>query len=166
MQPTDPKVTSVVGLLFSQELCWVLLIAKDRPEWQRGQLNGVGGKVEPGEEPAAALSREFLEEVGIAVPPEDWVLGVVLHGGGQAVNFYWSIGDPHDAVRRESERPVVLTISEAIHRPDLMPNLRWIIPFCLDNPAAVRLGFPRYSGVVQPVVVEDLAMRIAAPTEG
>jgi 8-oxo-dGTP pyrophosphatase MutT (NUDIX family) len=30
----------------------VLLIEKQKPAWQRGKLNGVGGKIEPGENPS------------------------------------------------------------------------------------------------------------------
>lgn len=40
----------------------VLLIRKDRPEWQRGRLNGLGGHVEEGEAPSQAMQREFREE--------------------------------------------------------------------------------------------------------
>lgn len=43
----------------------VLLIVKNKQNWMFGKLNLVGGKVEPGEQPIAAASRELLEETGL-----------------------------------------------------------------------------------------------------
>lgn len=40
----------------------VLLVRKAKPEWQKGLLNGIGGKVEPGESVLEATVREFKEE--------------------------------------------------------------------------------------------------------
>lgn len=74
----------VVGFLFNPEGDEVVLVLKTKPDWQRGRLNGVGGKVEPGDAesvlqdwivgvPAghglastylAAMKREWREETG------------------------------------------------------------------------------------------------------
>jgi len=43
----------------------VMLIRKAKPEWQKGRLNLVGGKVEPGESFDQAAVREFIEETGL-----------------------------------------------------------------------------------------------------
>ena len=56
----------VVGFLFEASLERVLLRLKARPAWQRGKLNGIGGKVEAGETPFYAMRREALEEAGVA----------------------------------------------------------------------------------------------------
>lgn len=58
----------VVGLAVNQG--WVALIRKAKPAWQAGRLNGIGGKVEPGEDPQLAMAREFEEEAGVATPAE------------------------------------------------------------------------------------------------
>lgn len=51
----------------------VLLILKNRPDWQAGKLNGVGGKVEDYDlGPYAAMIREFYEETGIETNPGQW----------------------------------------------------------------------------------------------
>lgn len=47
----------------------VWLIRKNNPAWQRGHLNGIGGKVEPGESAERAMWREFYEEAGVRL---DW----------------------------------------------------------------------------------------------
>lgn len=52
----------VVGFLFEADLQRVLLRLKARPAWQRGKLNGIGGKVEEGETPLYAMRREGREE--------------------------------------------------------------------------------------------------------
>ena len=60
----------VAGFLFRAEGTEVALVQKQTPEWQKGKLNGIGGKVELGETPARAMQREFLEETGAEV--KDW----------------------------------------------------------------------------------------------
>lgn len=45
----------------------VLLVRKTQPVQLAGKWNAVGGKCEPGELPATAMAREFLEETGTRV---------------------------------------------------------------------------------------------------
>jgi len=54
----------VLGFVFSPDLAKVYLIRKNRPEWQAGLLNGIGGKIELGETEKEAMEREALEESG------------------------------------------------------------------------------------------------------
>lgn len=56
----------VVGFLFDESLQRVALIRKNKPEWQKGKLNGIGGKVEYREPIADAMAREFKEETGMS----------------------------------------------------------------------------------------------------
>lgn len=42
----------------------VLLLRKNRPKWQAGKLNGLGGHIEDNESPWSAMQREFQEETG------------------------------------------------------------------------------------------------------
>jgi 8-oxo-dGTP diphosphatase len=59
------KVRYVLGIQFSASGGSVVLIKKRRPDWQAGYFNAVGGHIEPGETPEAALRREFEEETGV-----------------------------------------------------------------------------------------------------
>lgn len=48
------------------------MIEKARPEWQKGALNGIGGKLEEKEDPRLGMAREFREETGLLVGSFDW----------------------------------------------------------------------------------------------
>src|SRR5436309_3669493 len=86
----------VCGFLFSPDRRRVLLIRKRRPAWQAGRLNGVGGKIEPGEGPGQAMRREFREEAGLDVA--DWQPAVELTGSDWRGTFFRAFGDV-DAAR-------------------------------------------------------------------
>lgn len=58
----------VVGFAFSSDQSQVILIQKHKPSWQKGRLNGLGGKIEPGESSLQAMIREFNEEAGVHIP--------------------------------------------------------------------------------------------------
>lgn len=45
----------------------ILLLNRERPTWM-GCWNGIGGKIEPVEQPRASMLREIYEETGIASP--------------------------------------------------------------------------------------------------
>src|ERR1700733_11050740 len=76
------------GFLFNTNRTKVVLLEKIKPMWQRGRLNGVGGKVEPGESALVAMRREFLEEADLEVL--DWRQFITLSGPGFAVNFFYA----------------------------------------------------------------------------
>lgn len=51
----------VVGFVFDEDFSHVLMIDRSKDPYQ-GLMNGIGGKVEPGEAPLTAMIREFNEE--------------------------------------------------------------------------------------------------------
>jgi len=67
----------------------VVMIRKDHPADQVGKLNGVGGKIGEGENAWQAMSREFLEETGVSLPPTAWTnVGRLIGVDGQGVGFH------------------------------------------------------------------------------
>jgi len=61
----------------------VLLVLKNRPPWQNGRVNGIGGHIEPGETPEGAMEREFREETGLDFTAiKEWRLFAILRSKG------------------------------------------------------------------------------------
>ncbi len=120
----------VAGFYFSECAERVALIRKLNPEWQRGLLNGIGGKVEPGEEPRAAMTREFEEETGAHV--EGWRLFCTATTGDDRLHFFTARGDLAALYSAESEEVLTVAVDE-IPTLDTIPNLRWLVPLALDE---------------------------------
>lgn len=122
----------VVGFAFTEDRRSVLLIRKNRPAWQAGKLNGVGGKVEPGEAPVAAMSREFVEETGLVVPPEAWREVVAYQGPDYTLHVFATVTDRVTLAQQTTDEvPVLLEVPD-LWREATIGNLRWIVPLCLD----------------------------------
>src|SRR4051812_30781890 len=122
----------VCGFMFDS-MNRVLLILKQKPEWQKGKLNGIGGKIEPGEAPIDAMVREFWEETQIHTERSEWDLKVRLSGPDYVVHFY-------SAMREWTEvRPMVCTIEmPTFVKLNKLPintiyNLRWMLPLFRDK---------------------------------
>ena len=75
----------------------VLLAHMGGPRWQRrdaGAWTIPKGELDDGEEPLAAARREFVEELGLPVPPgEPVALGEVRQAGGKRVTAWAVAGD-------------------------------------------------------------------------
>ncbi len=136
----------MVGFAFSRDLTAVLLIRKQRPASQAGKLNGVGGKLEVGEEPIDAMVREFREETGLATSPDDWQLFAVLDSPKWEVTFFRGCFDDSFLA---SAAGTMLTHErieywdvDRLPEQDTLRNLRWLIPFCMDtSPYVLPLRF-------------------------
>jgi 8-oxo-dGTP diphosphatase len=122
----------VTGFMFSADRSKVALISKLRPSWQKGFLNGVGGKLEDGETPQIAMAREFREETSIETSPEQWKLFTILvRPGCYEVNFLFTFSDRISLVRSNEEEHV--SVHDVLNLPRIViTNLRWLIPMALD----------------------------------
>lgn len=147
-------VEYVVGFLHSEDKSLVVLIKKQRPKWQNGRLNGVGGHIEPGETPLVAMRREFKEEAGLRI--DDWELAVKMTALAWRVYFFTACGPVCDALTQTDED--LRLVSLGYEWPlNILPNLRWLIPLCLD------------SDIVKPVIVHDATVQpveVAAKAAG
>jgi 8-oxo-dGTP pyrophosphatase MutT (NUDIX family) len=128
----------VVGFMFDESMGSVALLRKNKPEWQAGLLNGIGGKIE-GEEPAVkAMVREFNEEAGILTFVGTWVnfcsmSGINNDGGSFGIEFFYTIGNPRLLTSMESEKIEVLPSADvAAGKEKTIGNLPWLIALALD----------------------------------
>lgn len=120
----------VVGFFFARGE--VLLILKNRPEWQKGKLNGVGGKIEDGETPAQAMVREFKEETGRDTVETDWLLNVIMHGAQDNVYFFAAFQADRFGPDGSGDEPCLWFDPEDLPH-NVLFNLRWLIPLCWDD---------------------------------
>jgi 8-oxo-dGTP diphosphatase len=122
----------VVGFIFNEDVDEVLLIRKTHPEWQKGLLNGVGGKVEDGETPLVAMHREWEEEVGISA--FDWRLFLTLFFPHSVIHFYVATGGVSIVLANPptEERPEIFRLTDLLFSTDLVYNLRATLPLAMD----------------------------------
>jgi len=128
----------VLGLAFSETGNQMAAILKDRPEFQKGKVNGIGGKVEPKENHFNAISREFFEETGVLL--DEWgyfcklqILNDVL--GGVAIIHCYTLFSNHIFSCRtmESEKVDVYTVADLCNKLDVAPNLPMLIQIALNK---------------------------------
>lgn len=115
----------VAGFLLNEKRDRVVVVRKNRPEWQAGRLNAVGGHIEEGETAAEAMRREFKEEAGLDVP--DWHHFATVQGPWGAVYFYRAFGEVESVMRMEDEEILVFDIERLLQRDDYIPNLEWLL---------------------------------------
>jgi len=119
----------VAGLLYSDNGLRVSLILKNRPVWQAGFYNAIGGKIEPGETPLEAMKREFIEEAGVDI---SWNPRFSLQGPEFTVHFF-SCHDSEAMNHLRTCTDEVVDVFEVGRLPEnMIPNLRWIIPMLND----------------------------------
>jgi 8-oxo-dGTP diphosphatase len=123
-----------LGFCFMNYSTEVVLIRKNKPEWQKGLLNGVGGKIEPGESAHEAMVREFREETGVLIP--EWEHFVTMNFTGARV-YCFKVFVPSivPVSTCTDELVVVHNISDINRTIRVIPNLKWLIPMALhDSP--------------------------------
>lgn len=118
----------------------VLLIRKLKPKWQEGKLNGVGGKIEQGETPIAAMVREFKEETNIQTSEKDWTKRGIMEGH-RANGEYWCVyifaADLGDTVQLWMPSPtpellITIKVIDIWKNDNIIFNLKWMIPLVMD----------------------------------
>ena len=146
----------VVGFMFNTEKTHVGLIRKNRPRWQAGKLNGIGGKVENNEMPEIAMIREFREETGVYHDKWEQFLKITVvaeehpdpfeDSYDSVIWFYRTCGDLSKLKNMTDESIEIHSV--ACFPGDTLPNLRWIVPFALDEckykAHIIELDYHRY----------------------
>ena len=129
----------VAGFLFNTEgfgIDKVALVRKNRPDWQAGRLNAIGGKIEPGETPFQAMQREFAEEAGHF--RIDWEQFCTLTGDGWVVYFFRAFTPGVESVVSTYTDEEIVVVPVDLACQPVLPNLHWLVPMALsiDDDAA------------------------------
>jgi 8-oxo-dGTP pyrophosphatase MutT (NUDIX family) len=110
----------------------VLLVRKNRPTWQDGLMNAIGGEINEGEKPEHAMLREFQEETGLVVT--NWSFFATETGPGYEVLFYRSRIPPDTrwTPPRANDVGEEIAWCEMDTAEPCIGNLGWLLPLCLD----------------------------------
>lgn len=113
----------------------IALVRKNRPDWQAGLWNGVGGHIEEYDKsPAHAMAREFWEEAGIRTDADDWNLRMTLEGPYATINVFSTFDERVVSVKTMTDEKVdCFWIEDLFDQIRVVPNLYWIIPAVLQG---------------------------------
>lgn len=126
------KIKYVVGFAIDGQN--ILLLKKNRgPEFLIGKLNGVGGKVEPGESFQEAMEREFIEETSCPYNLE-WRYALELEYSNCIIQFFYSI------TGLKSNNVTLIAEDEELFwfnvldddKDELVQNLNFILPLIYE----------------------------------
>lgn len=124
----------VIGFCFNKEKDSVVLIEKLRPAFQKGLLNGVGGKIEKNELPIDAMIREFKEETGVITNKTDWKKCIVMDAPNWKVFVFRNISeDIFVRTKTVTDEKIIKIPTSSIVDHDIIPNLSWMIPMVGDD---------------------------------
>ncbi len=123
----------VLAFIFDQTFEHVLLMHKNRPEWQKGKINGLGGKVEEGESALNCVHREVKEESGLQIEAGDWVKCGVMYSDSFTMDVFGCAykGNPSDAQTLEDE-PIEWFSVNSLPK-NTINNLQWLMNITLDK---------------------------------
>ena len=127
-------INYVLGFAFNKDKNRVALIRKNRPEWQAGLLNGIGGKIEETDKSyVKAMIREFKEETGYSTDINDWQNYFILGNPDWQVNVFRMFNCDLDKLRSKTDEKIEIVYIDILHSKPRISNLDWLIPLALDN---------------------------------
>jgi len=143
--------TYVLALLFTADRQEIVLVDKTRPAWQAGRVNALGGKLRDGESAEDAARREVREEAGVDVA--SWEPVLVWRDAQYTMHVVRAFDDAARRTRTAEDQRVFRAPVHALP-PNVIDNLRWLVPLALDRevalPIDVRSASPTGSGLTEP----------------
>jgi len=123
----------VLGFCFNSDLTKIVLINKQRPAWQKGRLNGIGGSIEKDESAIAAMFREFKEETNVDI--YDWDNFAIYKGMFGKLYIFVSIIDFNTVTFTSMTDEIieilpvkdVINIDKGVYNNNIIGNIPWMI---------------------------------------
>ena len=126
----------VCGFTFSKDKRNVLLIKKNRPDWQKGLFNGLGGHIEKNETPSQAMVREFYEEAGYKTYSDSWIQFIKISDPSifheWEVYFFFTFQEI-ECCRTMTDEEIKIIPVKDLYKYKTIQNLKWLIPMALDE---------------------------------
>lgn len=126
-------ISYVTGFMYSPDGSQVVLINKNKPEWQKGKFNGVGGKIEAEESANHAIAREFFEETGVITKSSDWQCFLILtNSNNYRVYMFYTYSEKFNQVKTVEKE--IVSLHSVYQLPiNIISNLSWLIPLSQDQ---------------------------------
>ncbi len=141
----------VLGFAFDMAKRHVALIQKNRPAWQNGLWNGIGGKIEPKELAVEAMSREFSEETGVVVPSDSWRLFLTMNSScfsdnRWTIHCYSLFSDQIFDVTTKTDERVSVFPADTLPL-NRVANLDWLVPMAKYQTDEYYTGSVRFDSL-------------------
>lgn len=138
----------VLGFMFNEKFGQVVLIRKNRPEWQAGLLNGVGGHVEINDKTTQmAMAREFIEETGLATAYFQWNKFAECEFGHGQTDCFATTGNIFEVASKTDETVLCMeTIPPDGDWSNRVEELQYLIPMAIQSLCSKR---PMYAKLFQ-----------------
>ncbi len=122
-----------LGYIFSSDLKKVLLVYKLAPKWQKGKINGIGGKNKDNENDLTCIVREIQEETSLKTASKDWIYLGKMHGENWTMALFTLIykGELTDAKKSAKEEIAWFPVKKL--PKNVIPNLHWQIPLAIEK---------------------------------
>lgn len=133
MSNSSPITEYSLGFAFSADRHKMVVITKNRPQWQAGKWNGVGGHIEQGETAIQCMVREFVEETGVKTVEADWRPLAKFSSNDFIVHSFYMFSDSiHNAKTLTDEEVSIIPVDLNEIRRFGQSNLPWLISLALD----------------------------------
>jgi len=119
----------VVGFVFDHAREHVMLMRKNRPTFQAGLLNGVGGKVESHETAFAAMRRECAEESDLHI--SDWMHVASVCATNYQIDV-WSATCDLSGAKTLTDEPVEIHSVHDVFKLPCLNNLPMLLAIARD----------------------------------
>ena len=149
-------IEMVAGFILDMARQNVLLIEKSRPEWQKGRVNGIGGKIKEGENRYKAMVRESEEETGLTI--ETFLHYATINGSGWRVYFFVTVIEPLYLIEDTTDEGTLLIAPVRNLPENVLYNLNWLIPLALDEDIlrpSIIYDKTKYNGLEKYIIWDD-----------